>query len=208
MSASKGSTAADAARQRRARLQLLGVAAVFLLPLLLAAVLHYSGVSSGKQRNAGELLQPPRALAVTGLQGLDGAAVAADVFKSRWNLLHWQTGDCDAACGQALYLSRQVRAALGKDAGQIQRWLILTATAAAPDAGLLAQHGDLKLLRAVPGFDAAQLLWPGESAPAPGFVRVVDPLGLLMLREEIAAEPKGFIRDLERLIKTSWVQVK
>ena len=199
---------ADVARQRRARLQLLGVAAVFLLPLLLAAILHASGVSSGRQRNAGELLQPPRALTAVGLQLPDGAAAPAEIFKGRWNLLLWQPGVCDEGCGQALYVSRQVRAALGKDAGQIQRWLLLPAVAPAPDAAVLAQHGDLKWLRMTPDFDAGQLAWPGEATPAPGFVRVADPLGLLMLREEVAAEPKGFIRDLERLIKTSWVQVK
>lgn len=199
---------ADAARQRRARLQLLGVAAVFLLPLLLAVVLHLGGMGSGRQRNAGELLQPPRLLAAAGLQQPDGAAAPAEAFKGRWNLLHWQPAACDAACGQALYVSRQVRAALGKDAGQIQRWLLLPATAPVPEAALLAQHADLKVLRATAAFDAGQLAWPGETTPAPGFVRVVDPMGFLMLREQLAAEPKGFIRDLERLIKTSWVQAK
>ena len=125
--------------------------------------------------------------------------LAADYFKGEWVLLFRHAGDCGDACHQALYVLRQVRLAQGKNIDRVKRLLLLEGAAMPAWAGEVAQH--------YPGLDIARAAGPEASAaiPAAGRIYLVDPLGNLMMEYAPDADPRGMIKDLERLLRISYV---
>ncbi len=100
-------------------------------------------------------------------------------------------GDCDYACEQKLYATRQARAMQGKDQDRIVRAWIVDGDAA-PAATLLARHPGLVVVR------GAAMLPGGAEA-----LYVIDPRGNLVLRFPDDPDIKGIASDLARLLKAS-----
>jgi len=139
---------------------------------------------------------------------VDGSRIAGDLFRDRWTLLFIGPAACDARCRDALYLTRQTRLALNKDADRVRR-LFLAAGPCCTDAGLLAEHPDLivaaptqgqldTLARLIPTPDAATLADTGR-------IYIVDPLGNLMMSYAADAPDKALLDDLKRLLQLSHI---
>ncbi|RRQ22116.1 hypothetical protein [Thiohalobacter thiocyanaticus] len=94
-----------------------------------------------------------------------------------------------------------MRLAQGKNIDRVQR-LLLLAEPAAPDWVREAQGHYPGLLIARPAQAGAAAL---EPFPAAGRVYLIDPLGQLMMEYPLQADPKGMIKDLERLLRISYV---
>ena len=184
-------------RQRRARLALLGLFSLFFLPLVAALVLNVAapGWLPFGRVNRGELVQPPQPVAVDDVQALDGTAFGPD-GEAVWQIVYVGSSPCDEACAMALAKMRQARLALGKDAGRVARWWLMTGQADARSVSdARAQHPGLRL-----GVVAAgSVLVPGQ----PGSVRLVDPAGLLVLRYPPEASASAILKDLKRLLRIS-----
>lgn len=180
----------DAERARRnGRIKLLVLAAFFTLPVA-AGYVAYSRWTPETGSNYGELLSPVP---------LADPTVAA--LKGKWIMLQLDSGACDTYCERKHYLMRQVRKAQGKDQLRIERlWLVTDATAPRKE-----------LLEAISGtrIEPASSHRLGDFAAATGvledYIYLVDPLGNLMLRFPRDPDPKGMIRDLQRLLKTSQI---
>jgi cytochrome oxidase Cu insertion factor (SCO1/SenC/PrrC family) len=199
----------DAARDRRQRRVLIGLAVLFFAPIGLSFYLYYghSGLEPGRRVNFGELVQPPRPLPAVALTLTDGRTTGSDVFMHKWTLLYVGPGNCDARCRTALYDTRQVRLALDRDMDRVQR-LFVAATPCCDEGFLRATHPDLITVRA----DAAAAplladLPTPDSIPADtaGRVYVIDPLGNLMMYYRPDAKPKGMLEDLKRLLRLSHI---
>jgi len=171
---------------------LLSLAAVFALPLLGAwAMYHYQPFEKRGELANGELITPPQRLQVAGLQTLDGAPVD-DLFHGKWTLLyHAQASEgqlaCAADCQSLMDTLRRVRLATSKSMRHVQRVLVQPTGTAAPvgvDDGLQVVQADS---------------WPLDS----GSVYVVDPQGYVALRYRPGFEPKGLLKDLQRLLRLS-----
>ncbi len=199
--------AADAARGRRG---LLVLAALFLLPLAAAFLLYY-GTPHWRppgRANRGELIDPPRTVPALAFTGSDGRLLADDPLRGRWTLLYIANDRCDTRCRDALYLTRQTRIALNRDADRVRR--VLLAVGACCGAGELgAPHPDLIVAR----LSAAQLAVLVSAMPATndvplaqtGHIYLVDPLGNLVLRYEPGAPDTALLDDLERLLRLSHI---
>jgi len=177
---------------------LIGLAAVFGLPLLLAwAMYHYQPFEERGGLAHGELLTPAQRLLVPDLRTLDDHPVDRDLFRGKWTLLyHAPAGDgetgCDADCRSLMDTLRRVRLAQGKSMRHVQRVLVEPA-AAAPSSGGLDQ-----------GLDKGLQVVKAEHWPLPaGSVYVIDPQGFLVLRYRPGFEPKGLLKDLQRLLRLS-----
>lgn len=193
-------TATPPANVRRTRLTLVVIFALFALPFVLAWVLNFVGhFTSGTTVNHGTLIQPVRPVTADGLVDAQGNALAADYFKGEWVLLFRHAGDCADTCHQSLYVLRQVRLAQGKNIDRVKRLLLLEGAAMPAWAGEVARH--------YPGLDIARASTSGASAafPAAGRIYLVDPLGNLMMEYALDADPRGMIKDLERLLRISYV---
>jgi len=195
--------------QRRARRQLIGIAALFLVPVAISFWLYYgSGWRPSGSTQHGELVSPARPLPALSLPRPDGTTTSPGFLRGKWSLVYVGDGACGTACQATLHDSRQVRLALDKDLTRVQRVFLYRGSCCTP-GWLERDHPDL-IAASVAGPDAGPLLdvfrlAPGADPMAEGRLYVVDPLGNLMMSYAQGAAPKGVLTDLERLLKLSHI---
>jgi cytochrome oxidase Cu insertion factor (SCO1/SenC/PrrC family) len=185
------------------------LAALFLLPLLLAFVAYY-GTSwrPAGHVNHGRLISPPRPLPALPLPQVTSApegaaATTATPFHGRWSLVYVGDGRCEAACREALYRMRQTRLALNSDMTRVARVFVVSGECCAREF-LAHEHAGLTVLNAGGGAGARLL----REFPADGrehTVYVVDPLGNLMMSYDARQDPHGLLEDLKKLLRLSHI---
>lgn len=176
---------------RRGRRTLIGLAALFFLPLFAAFALYYGGGwHPGERTNHGQLFEPPVPLAV-------------DWAQDKWTLVYVGNGRCDEACRDALLVMRQTRLGLAQEIPRVQRLLI--ATGECCDREFLdAYHEGMKIIDASAGTQSALVdAFPVEGREHNLFV--VDPLGNLMMSFDSRENPKGLLTDLKKLLRLSHI---
>ena len=177
---------AEAIQRGRMRLVLIGI--FFALPFALGWLVYAFQWTPGSTGNHGELLKPQR---------LSGKAFEA--LKGKWIFVSFDRAACARACEEKLYYMRQVRTAQGKERERVARlWILVDDGALRPD-----------LLRAIEGTQIARLDEAGPAAQFPtgpdraNYVYLVDPIGNLMMRYPLGADPAGMIKDMARLLRYS-----
>lgn len=185
------------------RWKMIAVLLVCASPVI-ASYLTYYVIRPEGRRNFGELISPQRplpALATVDLQGKTGELSA---LKKQWLLISVAAGACDAACQQRLYFQRQIKEALGKEKGRLDRvWLI--SDGGPVDERLAPALADFTPLR-VPAEQLAKWLPPASGQRVEDHLFVVDPLGNLMMRFPANMDAAGAAkakRDLDRLLRAS-----
>jgi cytochrome oxidase Cu insertion factor (SCO1/SenC/PrrC family) len=196
-STSNAPAAADPAARRRTRITLSLIFAVAVAPFALAWI-AYLFWEPGRHINHGELIEP-RPLPAVPLKRLDGKPFRLEEYRGKWVMLHADSGACDEPCRKQLYYMRQVRLAQGANRERIERvWLITDDRAPSPEIAALVE--DVALVRA--GGSALVAALPAPHDPS-DHIYLVDPLGNLMLRFPRDPDPKGIVKDLQRLLKVS-----
>lgn len=206
------------------KLKLTFLLLISLVPILLAS--WYFSVSSssvgGTTTNHGVLINPVLDLAQLNLRDETGApayqtfeemtaGVSPDVYVPRaWQLLFMSTARCEQICMERLYLLRQIHIRLSKEAGRVQRALVIADSngASLPQDTidtLLAQQVDLRILRGMPE-TLQKLLAPSAAGHDPiseNYIYVADPLGNIMMyfTEDNSAEQ--ILKDIDQLLDRS-----
>ena len=180
-----------------ARLQLLFIAAVFFVPLLVAAVLYYSGnllPPTGKTNN-GALLEP-----VINLSDELPGSPLYELGSGHWLLVYENSGECNARCEEALYSIRQMRLMLGKESDRVQRIFLHGETP--PDTVLIAaEHRGLISLQ--DDVLSELITQKTPSALAAGGYFLIDPHTNLVMYFHPGIDPSDMIDDIKRLLKLS-----
>jgi len=204
-------------RARNLRM-LAALATLFLLPLALAFFIYYgTGWRPGAHVNHGQLITPARALPAVALPRIDletpgdvrtqsdarAPGAAATPFGKVWALVYVGSGDCDAACREALYVMRQTRLGLNNDMRRVAR-VLLVSGACCDRAFLGREHAGLQVIDAT-GPAARPLLaqFPPDNRAHTLFI--VDPLGNLMMSYDARANPRGLLEDLKKLLALSHI---
>lgn len=188
----------------RQRLPLLLIIACFAVPLAAAWLLVGSWRPSHSVQH-GELLNPARPLADFRLDTLDDQRLNGAILQGHWTLVYVaSTMECAAPCRTALYNMRQTRLALGKDMGRVKTLLLLNG---APDSSLrqwLATDHPAFTVGVADAATQAELSGAFRSPGAIGeWIYLLDPLGNLLMRYPMTVEPRGMLKDLERLLRLS-----
>ena len=198
------------ARDTRARLVLVLLAALFLGGTVIALVLLQSGWRPARTKNHGELVQPARPLSDVELTTLDGPRLRLSELKGKWTLVYFGPADCLKPCTDNLYKMRQVTAAQGKEAHRVQRLMVVTDPKALD--WLRYTMKDYPGMRVATGpADAVRRLATEFAVPVgtpmDGLHRVyvVDPLGNFMMSYPADADPRGMHKDLGLLLKASQI---
>ena len=185
----------------RSRLVIVGVFAVFMLPILVALLLNLPGVrwTPFGLRNHGELIQPPPRIDGLAIIAVDGDSLEPPGFEETWTLLVAAPAPCDARCTDTLDKAQRTRLALGEHGGRTRLlWLV---TGGSPPATADVQ-------RLAERFPAVRVAVPGGALPPvlagplpPADAYVVDPRAYVILRYPPGFEGRGLLKDMERLLR-------
>jgi hypothetical protein len=111
----------------------------------------------------------------------------------KWVLALRAPSACDGPCRQQLYYMRQIRVIQAADMDRVARLWVLD-DAGKPDAALLVQYPGLLV---VSDAGLASALGPA------GHIALIDPRANLMMRFPQDSDPKGIVKDLQKLLKYS-----
>ena len=171
--------------------------------------------------NSGELLPQPLNIQALEFEAADGSRASLSTSEPKWTLMLVNDGpSCDTDCSELLYLTRQIRIAIGRDYQRTQRLLVVdtpietiqsSGEADADESGsnsgsihagallpqLEREHVDLKVWRR-----SDQAVVPdGQLMPNSWYL--VDPSGWVMMRYSTEVNYKDVIGDLKFLLKNS-----
>ena len=179
-----------------ARVQMALIAAVFLGPLVVATFMYYSGsfVPEGRV-NAGALLEPT----VNVLDAVPESETARNA-DGYWVLIYANDGQCDAACEDALYTTRQSRLMLGREMERVQRVFLHGETP--PDTVFIAEEHAGLITTRDSGFSELLNNKKPATLEAGGYF-LMDPLGNLVMYFEPTINPRDMVDDIKRLLKLS-----
>lgn len=199
------------ANLRKQRIKLVFIFSLFALPVVIAWIWHANSDQwrPSSTTNYGELITPARPIENFSVPDLNGQVITQDYLQGRWTLVYIGGADCDSVCISNLYNIRQIRIALNEKIDRVQRLWIVTGVQDSPQlAGLLSEHPGLQVVK--PDITAQQKMLAQFKVISPdsaveGRVYLIDPLGNLMMRYPASANPKSMLKDIERLLKTSWI---
>lgn len=120
-------------KRRRGRVQLLLIAALFIVPTLAAWWLIGTGWRPEGTTNRGELVQPPQPMAPERWRMADGEQLGEPWFHGRWTVLAVRETTCDAACREELDGALRARIALDRDAWRVTPLLLIPEGVTAPE---------------------------------------------------------------------------
>lgn len=76
--------------------------------------------------NSGEILSSPVNIRGRSFTNSDGSETRLDALEPKWTFMVVNSGEtCDATCSELLYLTRQIRIAIGRDFHRIQRVMVV-----------------------------------------------------------------------------------
>jgi hypothetical protein len=130
--------------------------------------------------------------------------VSPESLKGQWLLVVVSNAACDAACEKHLWLQRQLRETLGRDADRVDKlWLITDGATPRPEtlAGVTT-NTDATVLR-VPRPALAAWFEPAAGRTLEDHLYIVDPLGNWMMRAPPDAEPAKLKSDVVKLLRAS-----
>jgi len=189
------------------RASLVIIAALFLLPLLLAWFM-YSGVIEYKPsstRNFGQLVAPPLPIAwddtVLMPAAVEPESGAAQAFSDHWVILYTVPDPCLETCFQEVTSLRQIHLASGRHQARIRiALLIQEPTSNELEISLRNAYPKFHLINDPSGELNATL---EQAAGGDRSTYLIDPLGNIMMFYAAGADPNHLKQDLKRLLTWS-----
>ncbi len=189
---------------KSANRMLLLLAAVFVLPFVVGSGLFWLDWRPAKFGNYGDLVQPPRALPTSGLVHANGRPFPTSELIGKWLLVLPLDAPCNARCAQTLQQMLHVHTALNREQARVQRVLLYGKMIPDPETATLPERFPDLAVAAVA--NTHEQAWQGALSVQDKGLYVVDPLGNVMLHYADPTNMRGVLKDLERLLKYSWIR--
>jgi len=185
-----------ASTKTKARLTLVALLAVFVLPLTLAWVFALGPLEwrPAITLNYGVLLDPPLQLKSYGVVNSSGAELGANAIARDWFLVVLHDSACTIACVEWMQTAERIQVATGRDAGRISLAL-LSPDEDAPDS--LGQSWWLPTDSTL----VEELQRVSGETQLDTILLIVDYRGHVVLMYPPTEDGRGVIADLERLLR-------
>lgn len=183
--------------RRRARLQLVLIALIFLGPLAVAAWMYWQGgsLTPAGRTNHGVLLEP-----IISLEERHPDSKIREHYDGAWLLVYANPSRCDQGCRKSLYTMRQARLMLGKEMDRLQR--VFLHGESPPDRVFLAdEHPGLITVEDGRLDELLDRKRPADVTAGGYFL--VDPLGNLVMYFPPDLDPGDMVDDIKRLLRLS-----
>ncbi len=193
--------------QSKGRLKLWGLIVIAAAPLVVASIMYFGhiGVPSDTT-NHGTLILPPLQAEdwkLREVQLTDPGFIQYD-GKSKWVMLVVGSGDCSARCEEALYLTRQINVALGKEVDRVTRLLMVPEGTAGLEKALQGHESLVNQKFEQEEFEGLQQALKDYDISLQGYdILLMDPLGNVMMHYTDTHSGKDILEDLKRLLKVS-----
>ncbi len=185
-------------KQGAGRVQLLSIAAVFTVPLALAAWMYYfDSMVPDSATNKGALLLPTLSLR----DELPDSALH-DKQSNQWLMLYAGSVECGDDCNKALVRLRQSRLMLGKYMQRVGR-VFLRAESTPDTVDISEQHPGLITISDKGLIRLLEKKRPKELQR--GGCYLIDPLGNLVMYFPPDLDPKEMVGDIKHLLKLSHI---
>jgi len=178
--------------------KLILIMAIFAAPVL-GSYLAYFFAHPKPTAQHGELLLPPAQASGAVFRRPGGKPFSFGELRGRWVLVAMDSAACDKPCLEKLIAMRQVRLALGRNASRVARVFVVE-DGREPDPKAMAAFEGMEVALAAPGAALAP-----RAAGDHVDVYLVDPNGNVMMRWNASDDPKGMLKDLERLLRASQI---
>lgn len=182
--------------KRSPRVLLVVIAAMFLLPLLLAWFMYTGAIDykPGTTRNHGQLVTPPLPLSWDEIEG-------GEAFREHWVILHAVPDPCSSECISQVSALRQIHRASGRQQSRILIALLLDEPVAGDFSAMLKETYPQFQLVTDPSGDLQSSMQ--QAAAWSSAVYLVDPLGNIMMAYPGGDDPNHLKQDLKRLLTWS-----
>ena len=180
------------------KLILLGIFTALAAPFVIGWALFANDWRPQRAASYGQLVDPPAVLTAAQWSGLLGDAPAP----GQWTLAMLAPADCDDACRRTLYLMRQIESTQAREASRVQRAVLVADVPSDSLREAVEQIGQTRIWQGP--LETLRGRLPGASAGGPRLA-IIDPQGNLMMVYPDSFDPSGVRRDLERLLKFSWI---
>jgi len=185
------------------RLKMLLVMLVCAAPVI-ASYFTYFVIRPSGRTNYSELVDPQRPMPDLALRDLDGREVKAATLHGQWLLMVVGNGVCDKGCENQLLVQRQLREALGKEKGRLDKvWLIPDGQAPRPETRQAVTQGVPVTVLQVPADQLNAWLAPAPGNSLSQHLYIVDPMGNWMMRVPPELNAARLKKDLEKLLRGS-----
>ena len=199
------------AKRKRARLTLVFLVLVFIMPVALAFLFYLKPQwQPAGTKNFGTLYNPPVVLNEFMLQASGGENFTLEQLRGKWSLVYIGGATCELPCREAIYKASAARIAQGVEAGRINYYYLLAADRFDGDLDdLYKDYPKLVMLRGESAQREALLsqfvINPQHAPGQDDRLYLIDPLGNLIMHYPAGFRDIGLMEDLKHLLK--WSQV-
>lgn len=184
---------AEATARKRNRWMLVGVVAVFIVPILIALAFNLAGWEPKGTKAYGTLIDPPHQVDAVPVTLAAGDKLVWRNPQWQWTLLALPGANCARQCQTALADLVRMRATLGRNAGRLRLVYLGPALPAEAMTALVPLQAGIDDANAF-----ADLRAKGDDALA---LALVDPGGFLMMHYAEGYDLAGVRRDLPKVVK-------
>lgn len=183
------------AKKANNKKMILILAAVFLLPVILAKLALENGWFNEAATNKGSLIQPP----------MDMSQIKTVESEPKWKLVYVLPEQCDLRCENALYSIKQVWSALGKNSDRAEVVVLSHQNSHPGKLGVLKTEQQVRLVQT--DLSSIQQVFKGHDMNG---IFIADTLDNIFLRyplqadsEQAVLHSRDILSDMRKVLKLS-----
>ena len=189
-------------QKNKGKLTLIGIFLLFFIPIITSwyLVFYTDFMHDAQGIQHGKLISP--VISIGAINAKEISTMDEVVIEKKWVLVFIQNNLCNEFCKERLYQVRQIRLALGEDRDKVDRLVIFNQI---NDLNELkdSYSGQKFIDQSFMNYQGLVKKFNDSYTDKKNPIFLLDPYGFLMMQYPEGTEPKGIIKDIERLIRNS-----